>query len=205
MRSIALGAATAGKFGQRGLDARFHRLRFGVFGSGNRESRAAQRSRQRRLRKKRYALRLRGFLYDQRRASGRFVGRPRVVAAIPARACRDEHEERRQFRNPVLAEAASRSAENWRLSDSPRESRKSCTRTTSAWYSSSVQPLKARRQAHLHLGVDATGKLRVGVQVIDAAAHLEEIERVVEEFLGREAGHEMVRSKRSYRASRCDW
>src|SRR5208337_2088585 len=38
---------------------------------------------------------------------------------------------------------------------------------------------KARRQTHLHLGIHATGEFGVGMKVVDAAAHLEEIERIV--------------------------
>src|SRR5579859_6493199 len=50
---------------------------------------------------------------------------------------------------------------------------------------------KAGRQAHLHLGIDAAGKFRIGMQVFDAAPHLEEVKRVVHELLCRHA-----RSKR---------
>ena len=39
-------------------------------------------------------------------------------------------------------------------------------------------------QAHLHFGIDAARKRRVGVQVVHATAHLEEVEGVIGEFLG---------------------
>ena len=42
--------------------------------------------------------------------------------------------------------------------------------------------LEAGRETHFHLGVDAAGKLRVGMEIVHAAPHLEEIERVVGEF-----------------------
>src|SRR2546423_9817010 len=38
------------------------------------------------------------------------------------------------------------------------------------------------RQAHLHFGVDAAGEAGVGMKVVDAAAHFEEIEGVVGEL-----------------------
>ena len=44
--------------------------------------------------------------------------------------------------------------------------------------------LETRRQAHLHLGINAAGKGRIGIQVVDAAAHLEQVERVVGKLLG---------------------
>ena len=46
---------------------------------------------------------------------------------------------------------------------------------------------EARRQAHLHLGINAAGKGGVGMKVVDAASHLEQIERVVGELLRRNA------------------
>ncbi len=45
--------------------------------------------------------------------------------------------------------------------------------------------LEAGRQAHLHLGIDAAGMGRVGIEFLDAAADFEEVERVVGELLGR--------------------
>src|SRR5215469_2162689 len=44
--------------------------------------------------------------------------------------------------------------------------------------------LEAGREAHFHLGVDAAGKRGIGMKIVDAAAHLEEVQRVVHEFLG---------------------
>src|SRR5437899_5315487 len=46
------------------------------------------------------------------------------------------------FSKSKVFDALSRSPASCRLNDSPRESRKSSTRTTSVRYSSSVQPLK---------------------------------------------------------------
>src|SRR5208337_1780076 len=43
--------------------------------------------------------------------------------------------------------------------------------------------LEARRQAHLHLGINAAGECWIGTQIEGAAAHLEQVERVVGEFL----------------------
>src|SRR5271157_5321426 len=43
---------------------------------------------------------------------------------------------------------------------------------------------EARRQAHLHLGINAAGKGGIGIQVEGAAAHFEQVERVVGELLG---------------------
>ena len=42
--------------------------------------------------------------------------------------------------------------------------------------------LEARGEAHFHLGINAAGEGRVGMKVVDAAAHFEEVERVVGEF-----------------------
>ena len=50
--------------------------------------------------------------------------------------------------------------------------------------------LETGRQAHLHLGINAARKFRIGMQIVDAAPHLEEVERVVHEFLGRNPRHE---------------
>ena len=46
---------------------------------------------------------------------------------------------------------------------------------------------EAGGEAHFHLGIDAAGKLRVGMEIVDAAAHLEEIERIVGELFRRGA------------------
>src|SRR5215472_10770622 len=43
---------------------------------------------------------------------------------------------------------------------------------------------ETRCEAHLHLGIDAAREFRVGIEIFDAAAHLEEIQRVVHELLG---------------------
>src|SRR5947209_20445866 len=45
--------------------------------------------------------------------------------------------------------------------------------------------LEARSHAHLHLRINAARKLRVRLQVIRAATHLEEIERIVRKLFGR--------------------
>ena len=47
--------------------------------------------------------------------------------------------------------------------------------------------LEAGREAHLHFRIDAAGKSGVGIQFLDAAADLEEVERVVGELFGRGA------------------
>src|SRR5215470_9614630 len=46
---------------------------------------------------------------------------------------------------------------------------------------------EARCKAHLHFRVDASEKCGIGMQIVDASAHLEKIERVVGELLGRSA------------------
>src|SRR5580693_10803901 len=46
---------------------------------------------------------------------------------------------------------------------------------------------ETRREAHLHLRIDAPRKLGVGMQVIDAAAHLEKVERIAGKLLCRSA------------------
>src|SRR5581483_2309844 len=48
--------------------------------------------------------------------------------------------------------------------------------------------LETRREAHLHFRVDAAGELRIGMEVLNAAPHLEKVERVVGELLGGSAG-----------------
>src|SRR6202043_2889717 len=45
--------------------------------------------------------------------------------------------------------------------------------------------LKTGRQAHFHLGINAPGKLWVGMQIVNATPHLEEVERIVHELLSR--------------------
>ena len=50
--------------------------------------------------------------------------------------------------------------------------------------------LEARGEAHLHLGIDAAGEGEVGMKVVDAAAHLEEVECVVHEFFRRQPRRE---------------
>src|ERR1700730_8502782 len=44
--------------------------------------------------------------------------------------------------------------------------------------------LEARSQAHFHFGINASGEFWVGMQIVDAAPHLEEVERIVHELLG---------------------
>src|SRR5208283_5794950 len=44
--------------------------------------------------------------------------------------------------------------------------------------------LEARRQAHLHLGINAAGERGIGIQVESTAAHLEQVERVIGKLLG---------------------
>ena len=44
---------------------------------------------------------------------------------------------------------------------------------------------KAGRQTHLHFGINAAGKFRIGMQVFHAAPHLEKVKRVVHEFFRR--------------------
>src|SRR5579863_2034184 len=43
---------------------------------------------------------------------------------------------------------------------------------------------ETRGQAHFHFGIDAAGERGVGMEVVYAAAHFEEVERVVHEFFG---------------------
>ena len=50
--------------------------------------------------------------------------------------------------------------------------------------------LVARGEAHLHLGVDATGMARVGMKIVDAAAQQKELEHFVGVAFGRGAGGE---------------
>src|SRR5215472_5806524 len=50
--------------------------------------------------------------------------------------------------------------------------------------------LETRRQAHLHLGVDTAGESGIRIKTFDAAAHLEEIQRIIHELLGRDARDE---------------
>src|SRR5215469_12855788 len=50
--------------------------------------------------------------------------------------------------------------------------------------------LEARRETHLHFGVDAAGETGVGMKVLDAAAHFEKIEGVVQELFGSGSGGE---------------
>src|SRR5271165_540272 len=44
--------------------------------------------------------------------------------------------------------------------------------------------LEAWGETHLHLGINAAGKSGIGTKVVDAAAHFEQIKRVVGELLG---------------------
>ncbi|MGH9500070.1 MAG: hypothetical protein ACRD3L_13095 [Terriglobales bacterium] len=46
---------------------------------------------------------------------------------------------------------------------------------------------EAGGEAHFHFGVDAAGEFRVGVKVVNAAAHLEEVERIVGVLFGGDA------------------
>src|ERR1039458_2533534 len=50
--------------------------------------------------------------------------------------------------------------------------------------------LEAGRQAHFHLVINAAGELRVGMEIVNAAAHLEQVERIVGKLLGGDAGGE---------------
>ncbi len=50
--------------------------------------------------------------------------------------------------------------------------------------------LETRRETHFHFRIDATGELGIGMQIVDAAAHLEEIERVTGELFGHAARSE---------------
>jgi len=45
--------------------------------------------------------------------------------------------------------------------------------------------LEARRKTHLHLGVNAAVKCRIGVQVFVTTAQLEEIEHLIAKLLRR--------------------
>jgi len=45
--------------------------------------------------------------------------------------------------------------------------------------------LETRRQAHLHLGINASGKRGVGMQLVHAPPHFEKVQRVIQEVLGR--------------------
>ena len=56
---------------------------------------------------------------------------------------------------------------------------------------------EARREAHFHFGIDAAGKVRVGMEVVDAASHLEEIQRIVGELFCRGARGERTIVKRA--------
>src|SRR5580692_2790954 len=47
--------------------------------------------------------------------------------------------------------------------------------------------LKAGREAHLHFRVDAAWERGIGMQIVDAAAHLEKVERVAGKLLSRSA------------------
>src|SRR5208337_2754735 len=47
---------------------------------------------------------------------------------------------------------------------------------------------EAGSKAHLLLGIDAAGKLGIGIEIVHAASHLEEVERIVHELLGSRAG-----------------
>src|SRR5271166_4735997 len=60
-------------------------------------------------------------------------------------------------------------------------------------------------KAHLHLGIDAAGKGGIGVQILHAAPHLEEIERIVHKLLGGGAGNKWTVVKRTtIKASQSD-
>src|SRR5579862_971741 len=50
--------------------------------------------------------------------------------------------------------------------------------------------LEAGCEALLHLGVDAAGKARIGMEVFVAAAQIEEVEHAFEEGFGGDAGRE---------------
>src|SRR5690349_15814000 len=50
--------------------------------------------------------------------------------------------------------------------------------------------LEARRKTHLHFGVNAAGETGVGMKVLDAAAHFEKVEGVVQEFFRSRSGGE---------------
>ncbi|OLE14304.1 MAG: hypothetical protein AUG89_02485 [Acidobacteria bacterium 13_1_20CM_4_56_7] len=50
--------------------------------------------------------------------------------------------------------------------------------------------LETGGKAHLHLGINAAGEFGIRMQIVQAAPHLEEIERVVHEFLGCNPRHE---------------
>ena len=47
--------------------------------------------------------------------------------------------------------------------------------------------LVARREAHLHLGVDAAGMARIGIEIVGAAAQQEQLQRLFGKALGRRA------------------
>jgi len=62
-------------------------------------------------------------------------------------------------------------------------------------------------EAHLHFGINAAGKFRIGMKVVDAAAHFEKIEGVVHEFFGGEPGDErpvVQRKAVDFPQTRCD-
>ena len=92
--------------------------------------------------------------------------------------------------NASLADAASRSVESSRTSESPAESKIGLHAVYFCGIFFVGAAFEAGREAHLHLGIDAAGEFRVGMQVVDAAAHLEEVQRIVHELLGGDAREE---------------
>src|SRR3954454_16344183 len=50
--------------------------------------------------------------------------------------------------------------------------------------------LKAWRQAHFHLGINASGELGIRMQIVHAAPHFEEVERIIHKVLRSNARYE---------------
>src|SRR5215472_5843156 len=50
--------------------------------------------------------------------------------------------------------------------------------------------LEARRKTHFHFGIDTTGKFWIGIEVVDAASHLEKVERIIGEFFSSRSRRE---------------
>ena len=87
-------------------------------------------------------------------------------------------------------EAWSRCRANSRISDSPAGFKKILHPGDFGVVVGVGAAFEAGGEAHLHFGIDAAGESGIGMQVFDAAAHFEEVERVAGEFLGGGAGGE---------------
>ena len=169
---------------QRRLHPRFHRLRLGVFRRLNTErNRPANRSGvdAKECDRARNVTRLN----HQRRQAIKPLHNLRKLARRWVSVFRRARESRPRLQRqavpmPLPVRRQIRGAENRR-----QNRNKLCTRFTSGGIFLIAAALEAGCEAHFHLGIDAARKIWVGMKVVDATPHLEEVERIVHELLGR--------------------